>query len=84
MRLLNTKTFELEYFEVTLDSYAILSHTWGDNEVEHCEYRDTPVSMRGTDRHQKVHYLCQQAARDNLDYAWIDTICIDKSSSSEL
>ncbi|KUI59526.1 Vegetative incompatibility protein HET-E-1 [Cytospora mali] len=28
--------------------------------------------------------LCWQAAKDGLKYAWVDTCCIDKSSSAEL
>lgn len=27
---------------------------------------------------------CQQARRDSLEYAWVDTCCIDKTSSAEL
>ncbi|KAK3399757.1 hypothetical protein B0T20DRAFT_391324 [Sordaria brevicollis] len=32
----------------------------------------------------KVLATCRQARRDRLDYAWVDTVCIDKSSSAEL
>lgn len=35
MRLLNTRTLRLEYFhdQNTAPKYAILSHTWGDDEI---------------------------------------------------
>lgn len=33
MRLLNTRTFELEDFGVQSPPYTILSHTWGEEEV---------------------------------------------------
>lgn len=33
---------------------------------------------------QKIDWTCQQAATDGLDYAWVDTCCIDQSSSAEL
>lgn len=32
----------------------------------------------------KIRTTCRLAAEQGLDYAWIDTCCIDKSSSSEL
>jgi len=32
----------------------------------------------------KVEKTCEQAADDGLDHVWIDTCCIDKSSSAEL
>ena len=31
----------------------------------------------------KIRALCSQAHADGLEYAWIDTCCIDKSSSEE-
>ncbi|KAH8689731.1 hypothetical protein GQ44DRAFT_587350, partial [Phaeosphaeriaceae sp. PMI808] len=33
---------------------------------------------------KKIRFCGEQARRDNLQYFWIDTCCIDKSSSSEL
>lgn len=32
----------------------------------------------------KIRGAMQQAAKDGHDYIWIDTLCIDKSSSAEL
>ncbi|KAI0432190.1 hypothetical protein F5Y09DRAFT_329777 [Xylaria sp. FL1042] len=32
----------------------------------------------------KIVETCRQARADNIEFAWIDTCCIDKSSSSEL
>ncbi|KAH8680005.1 hypothetical protein BGZ60DRAFT_401115 [Tricladium varicosporioides] len=34
--------------------------------------------------YKKLQFCGQQAARDRLDYFWVDTCCIDKSSSAEL
>jgi len=34
--------------------------------------------------YEKVAVCCELAAAENLQYAWIDTCCIDKSSSAEL
>ncbi|KAK4172222.1 hypothetical protein QBC36DRAFT_390586 [Triangularia setosa] len=32
----------------------------------------------------KLNYACTQASKDGHSYIWIDTVCIDRSSSSEL
>lgn len=70
--------------------YAILSHTWGLEEVT---YQDMVASIqrRNDNRspHQKKGFLkidraCNQAYHDGLEWVWIDTCNIDKSSSSEL
>ncbi|KAI1077521.1 HET-domain-containing protein [Whalleya microplaca] len=34
--------------------------------------------------YRKIVLTCDQARRDGLEWAWIDTCCIDKSSSAEL
>ncbi|PMD15037.1 hypothetical protein NA56DRAFT_355959 [Hyaloscypha hepaticicola] len=34
--------------------------------------------------YKKVRYACEQAISDDYEYVWIDTCCIDKSSSAEL
>jgi hypothetical protein len=39
MRLLNAKTRRLEeFFDKEIPKYAILSHTWGDNEITFKEF----------------------------------------------
>jgi hypothetical protein len=64
--------------------YAILSHTWGADEEE-VTYSDL-LHGKGQDKagYQKLQFCMQQARNDAIDYFWIDTCCIDKSSSSEL
>ncbi len=32
----------------------------------------------------KIRWCCQQAMKDTLEWAWVDTCCIDKTSSAEL
>ena len=81
MRLLNAKTKKLEeFFDKTIPKYAILSHTWGENEVTFRDF-DGFLSPR---KSIKIEGCCAQALKDRLDYVWIDTCCIDKSSSAEL
>src|ERR1700744_5390528 len=67
--------------------YAILSHTWGDDdeEVTFRDFeRDSGKSKSGTTGYRKIRFCGEQASRDRLRYFWIDTCCIDKSSSVEL
>jgi hypothetical protein len=33
---------------------------------------------------KKIELCCKQAQKDSLDWAWVDTCCIDKTSSAEL
>jgi hypothetical protein len=65
-----------------IPKYAILSHTWGAEEVTFKDLQDgTGKSKAGYD---KIRFCTQQAASDGLQYFWVDTCCIDKSSSAEL
>lgn len=83
MRLLNAQTKELaEFLGANIPPYAILSHTWGKNELSLRElellYRD---SLSNTSSAAAVHSVppqsvrkiegcCEQALRDGLD--WVD------------
>ncbi|KAJ4377410.1 hypothetical protein N0V83_000235 [Neocucurbitaria cava] len=64
--------------------YAILSHTWGSDDEEFT-FKDL-IEGKGTEKlgYRKLTFCSQQAAYNGLQYIWIDTCCIDKSSSSEL
>ena len=92
MRLLNVHTKKLEeFFDSAIPKYAILSHRWGSKEVT---FQDLNVFGSGdwepaaVARHGpgllKIVYTCSQAVKDDLGYVWIDTCCIDKTSSAEL
>jgi hypothetical protein len=64
--------------------YAILSHTWGADSEE-VTYEDL---IEGTSTHKtgydKIKFCAQLSDQDGLRYFWIDTCCIDKSTSDEL
>ncbi|KAK3380555.1 heterokaryon incompatibility protein-domain-containing protein [Lasiosphaeria ovina] len=86
MRLLNTRTLQLESFLNLGDKfpfYSILSHTWEDDEVLFSDMADL-AKARQKAGFAKVEAACALAASQYLDYIWIDTCCIDKSSSAEL
>ncbi|KAK4670045.1 uncharacterized protein QC763_208280 [Podospora pseudopauciseta] len=84
MRLINTTTLRLESPWST-PIYAILSHTWGEDEVLFADICDPqqllPVHKKGF---RKVSQSCERARQDGYNYMWIDTCCIDKTSSAEL
>jgi len=83
MRLLHTKTLQLrEFFGDATPAYAILSHTWGPQEVTFQNIQTT--DLKGNAGYTKIRRCCEQAARDGFEFVWIDTCCIDKSSSAEL
>ncbi|KAF5970682.1 hypothetical protein FBULB1_9598 [Fusarium bulbicola] len=84
MRLINTTTLEVEeFFDVSIPEYAILSHTWADGEVSLQDWADRK-NRRFKPGFQKIMWACAQAAEDKLGHIWVDTNCIDKSSSAEL
>ncbi|KAH7361654.1 heterokaryon incompatibility protein-domain-containing protein [Plectosphaerella cucumerina] len=83
MRLINTDTLEFKEFIGTPEPYAILSHTWSEDEVSFRDFYDKP--RRETQRgFEKVRFTCKQAREDGISYAWVDTCCINKESSAEL
>ncbi|KAI1784338.1 HET-domain-containing protein [Ganoderma leucocontextum] len=89
MRLLNTKTAVLHQFNNPTDipPYAILSHVW---QKEEQSLQDISDPAKRDAAHpwahisQKIRDCCTFAAREGFKWIWIDTCCIDKTSSSEL
>jgi hypothetical protein len=62
--------------------YAILSHAWGDGEVLFRDLMDGAGNSKAG--YAKIRFCGDQASRDGLRFFWVDTCCIDKSSSVEL
>jgi hypothetical protein len=83
MRLLQAATIKLKRFEmINIPPYAILSHTWGSDEVTFQDMEKPNVVNKAG--YLKIKYSCEEAMRRDLEYVWVDTCCIDKSSSAEL
>ena len=83
MRLINVETEQLEDFSPhQKPKYAVLSHRWTKKEVTFAEI--CGPNFRSTSSPTKFRGTLQQAANDGLKYVWIDTCCIDKTSSTEL
>jgi hypothetical protein len=68
------------FFGDDIPPYAILSHIWRAEEFTFAEL------MAGTGRekagYNKIRFCGEQARRDGLQYFWVGTCCIDKSSST--
>ena len=83
MRLINVRTYWLEeFYGHQIPLYAILSHRWDKGEVL---FQDMQTQHRREKKGwTKIAKCCELAQSHGWDYVWIDTCCIDKSSSSEL
>lgn len=65
--------------------YAILSHTWIRETPGDVVYTDWATRARNPRGWRKIAKFCEVAARRHgVALAWMDTVCIDKASSSEL
>ncbi|KAI0763563.1 heterokaryon incompatibility protein-domain-containing protein [Trametes elegans] len=95
MWLLSTDSAELHWFAgpesvASEGGYAILSHVWVGGEeqtlqevkalVAQCQPGQSPRDLVSS----KIKECCQLAERHGFKWVWIDTCCIDKTSSSEL
>lgn len=74
-----------KYFaENEVPQYAILSHTWEDA-ADEVTFQDVVKGIyQGKAGFQKIKFCGKQAARDGLQYFWVDSCCIDKFASTEL
>lgn len=83
MWLLNASTLQLVNFtESSKPRYTFLSHTWSNDEVSFQDmYRGEAQTKDGF---HKILSACEQSQHDGFVFTWIDTRCIDKSSSAEL
>ncbi|WPB06452.1 uncharacterized protein RHO25_011109 [Cercospora beticola] len=98
MRLLNVSTLELKEFgESSIPPYYIASHRWTSDETT---YKDVKKRRNTTSTgHRKLQSFCDFIQRTNVpttramttlgierscQWLWIDTACMDKSSSADL
>ncbi|KAM3489527.1 hypothetical protein MY3957_007197 [Beauveria namnaoensis] len=64
--------------------YAILSHTWGSDEVTFADIGSSRLKWQQKVGYQKIRFCAEQARRNGLHHFWVDTCCIDKSNAIEL
>jgi Heterokaryon incompatibility protein (HET) len=64
-----------EFLGDGIPEYAILSHTWGAAGSE-VTFQDL-INHSGRDKtgYAKIEFCGNQAARDGLQYFWVDTCC---------
>ncbi|KAK1832137.1 heterokaryon incompatibility protein-domain-containing protein [Podospora conica] len=88
MRLLKTAPGRPEFQDFLGDEiplYAILSHTWGRDEVSYQEALQYDIERLSTAAgFKKIDETRAVAALHGFGWVWIDTCCIDKTSSAEL
>jgi tetratricopeptide (TPR) repeat protein len=86
MRLLHFDTLGklalTDFHGKTTPPYAILSHRWSDSEILIEDVLSGTYKER-KEGYRKLAFCAKQAARDKLQYFWIDTCCIDRWNKSE-
>lgn len=76
MRLLNTKSWLLEDFiaDESVPRYAILSHTWLDEEVTFTQWQQqSELDISKLKGYRKIRSFGSRAAEDNFEWVWVDT-----------
>jgi hypothetical protein len=85
MRLIDIETFKLEEFAGPhYPRYAILSHTWGAEEISFQQFNNPTDESRQMAGYKKILGCAEVTRSKTFRYCWVDTCCIDKSSSAEL
>ncbi len=100
MRLLDTRTGEFVWVnDPMILRFAIISHVWSadgeqpyqdllrvqdDVRIERALNPDLPTDIILQRASPKIRDCCAYALADGFDFLWIDSCCIDKTSSAEL
>ncbi|TFK83421.1 HET-domain-containing protein [Polyporus arcularius HHB13444] len=91
MWFLRTSRAELRHFSQLPQRYAILSHVWGDDEQSFQDIRTLHTTHAGSGKDNpraraspKIRGCCIYAEAQGFEWLWVDTCCIDKTSSAEL
>lgn len=75
MRLLNTRSWEMRDFisDDDIPPYAILSHTWDEEEVSFLQWEDGSSEISRLKGYQKIRQFGKLAGDDGFDWVWADT-----------
>lgn len=83
MRLINLNTLKLrEFVDAERPPYVILSHTWGAEEVSLQEFGNPTAQSKSG--YLKILAFASEGRKNGFEWGWVDTCCIDKTSSAEL
>lgn len=90
MRLLHARdlTFK-EFIGSSVPQYAIVSHRWGNKEPSYQDFHKYKEQYRSRRLRRgsgwtKIRKAAELALRCDIEWLWIDTVCINKESSAEL
>ncbi|KAH0431281.1 hypothetical protein CcaCcLH18_07158 [Colletotrichum camelliae] len=66
--------------------YAVLSSTWGADEVRYSDLEDDKISSRAMLKtgYKKLEEACRVASQHELRYVWVDTCCTNRADPKEL
>ena len=89
MRLLHARDLTLrDFVGNNIPVYAIVSHRWSEAELSYQTFlRDKEQYVSGSLQNYgwtKIVKAAKLALQDDVQWIWIDTICINKESSAEL
>lgn len=62
----------VEFSGAEIPPYAILSHTWGDDEVQYADL-GRPRAAKKKKGFKKISFALAQARKDSLEFVWVDT-----------
>lgn len=85
MRLFNIHDWRLESFDhpTEIPPYIAISHTWDRDEIVYNDLTDLDSATQRAS-FSKLRNAGRIASSLGADWIWIDTVCINKSSSAEL
>ena len=76
---------EYSYNAKDVPSYAILSHTWAEDNSAEVSFQDVEAGIGESKAGwKKIAFCADKTAADGLRFFWIDTCCIDKENKAEL
>ena len=87
---MNTASGFIREFYSNIPRYAILSHTWDDDEQTFQDLQQLVNDVKSDHSHEvpivedltpKLRNCCNFAAAMGYKWVWIDTCCIDKRST---
>ena len=85
MHLLNISTRKTqEFLPGKSPPYVIFSHRWKDEEVSYKDLTQPKEDLFKLTGWTKLDSFCSSVEKDGWEWVWIDTCCIDRSSSAEL
>ena len=77
-------TVTTNLLDENIPPYAVLSHTWDGGLGDELTLQDIRAGCYDhKPGYRKIRFCGAQARRDGLEYFWVDTCCIDKTSSAE-